>query len=85
MSPTIIEANGARLNRGQRRRLIRQLKQVMDDDGDHCGICRAAFTSNCNSYGGIDADGRAVMVGDCCQPRLRYELARGIYLQHRRV
>jgi hypothetical protein len=58
----------------------REIRRLMERDGDHCSICRARFTHNCRTFGGDTIAGDTVLVGECCVERLDSICTTGLYL-----
>jgi hypothetical protein len=67
------------LSRQQRRRLERDIRKHIEKDGDHCSVCRAPFTHNSRTYGGVNAMGATALVGECCKSELQCIVATTIY------
>ena len=61
------------------RRVERQLREIMQKDGDNCSICRADFAHNRKTFGGLTAGGIAALVGECCASKLRDTLIAGVF------
>jgi hypothetical protein len=68
------------MSRQQRRRAETQIRKLIETDGDNCSICRAPFQNNHRTYGGITANGKTAVVGDCCYNHLDHLYTSGIYL-----
>lgn len=66
-----------------RRRVERQIKELMKDDGDRCSSCGTPFPHNSRSFGGITAGGDAALVGECCQNKLKEIVLSGLYIDQR--
>ena len=69
------------LSRQRRRYLDRELKKLIEGDGDCCGICHAALVHNCKTFYGVYA-GALVLAGECCgSSKLECVVASGVYTQ----
>ena len=69
----------AGLNRHARRRLDREIRKVIEQDGDHCSLCRAPLVHNCKTFYGVAFNGAVVCVGECCVGQLQTILASGVF------
>jgi hypothetical protein len=68
------------MNRAERRRIDREIKKVIQSDGDNCNICRRPFQHNEKTFYGRSTAGTAVVLGECCLPRLEYGVGQGLYV-----
>lgn len=68
------------MDRGERRRLDRELQRLVKKDGDRCTACHGDFPHNSKTYYGR-AGGRAAIVGDCCRLKLSVEVGTGLYVK----
>jgi hypothetical protein len=68
------------MSRQHRRRVERQIRKLIETDGDNCSICRSPFRHNHRTYGGITAAGAAAVVADCCVKRLASVHTVGIFI-----
>ncbi len=68
------------MNRSARRQLDRDLRKLMNTDGDRCSICLIEFLHNAKTFYGR-AEGRAAVVGECCRPNLAVEVGAGFYVK----
>jgi hypothetical protein len=74
------------MNRRERRR-ARAMMGVVDDaierimttDGDCCSLCRAPFSHNSRTFGGVTGGGVIALVGECCASRLELQRVAGLY------
>lgn len=66
-----------------RRRVERQIADLMGRDGDRCSSCKAPFPHNSRTFGGITAGGDAALVGECCQRKLKEIVLSGLYVDQR--
>ena len=67
----------SRLSRQQRRRLNRALRKLFRHNV--CSFCGSSFKHNSHTAGGLDAQGNAVLAGECCISRVAKIFARGCY------
>ncbi len=67
-----------------RRRVEREIRELVRLDGDHCSLCRAPLEHNSRTYGGTTKVGKSVLAGDCCKGEVAVMVLSGIYL-HRDV
>jgi hypothetical protein len=58
----------------------RLIEEIMERDGDHCSLCRVAFTYLDHTYGGMTYNKEPALVGACCAPKLKKIFGGGIYL-----
>lgn len=68
------------MNRSARRQLDRDLRKLMATDGDRCSLCQVDFPHNSKTFYGR-AEGRAVIAGECCRPKLALEVGSGLYVK----
>lgn len=69
------------LPRQQRRRIDRELDKLIQRDV--CSLCDAPFKHNSRTAPGLDAQGNAAVVGECCFNRLSQFFAIGFYSNRR--
>ena len=62
------------------RRVEREIKAIMRNDGDHCSICRKPFQHNSSTTGGTTKAGRSVLAGECCEAQVHHVILRGMFL-----
>ncbi len=62
------------------RRVERELREIMRQDGDNCSICRAPFMHNTRTYGGVTKVGEAVLVSECCRAKVVETILGGLFL-----
>jgi hypothetical protein len=63
-----------------RRRVERELRNIMRQNGDHCSLCRARLQHNSPTYGGILKGGASALTGVCCRTRIEIVVLEGLYL-----
>jgi len=68
------------MNRSARRRVQRQLQQIMKNAGDNCSICGKALPHNSKTFGGITADGMTALAGECCERKISEVILSGLYV-----
>lgn len=68
------------MNRSERRRYEKEFPKALKKAGDNCGICRKPLQHNSRTFGGVLADGRAALAGECCQNQLDVVMGSGIYI-----
>jgi hypothetical protein len=66
-----------------RRRVERQIKELMRVDGDRCSSCKTPFPHNSRTFGGVKAGGEAALVGECCRRELKEGILAGVYVDQR--
>jgi hypothetical protein len=69
------------LPRQQRRRVNRQLRELMDRDV--CSICSKALKHNSSTTYGLDTHGNVCVAGECCRGQVAITFGRGFF-SHRR-
>lgn len=52
----------------------------MTADGDNCSSCRKPLAHNSRTFGGVNAIGTSLLVGECCQDVLKETVLSGLYL-----
>src|SRR5216684_2156650 len=65
-----------------RRRVEREIQDLMKADGDACSLCKAPFPHNSRTFGGVTGGGVPALVGDCCQSKLREVVLSGVYVHN---
>jgi hypothetical protein len=65
------------VSREDRRRFEREFKKL--PKGDNCNMCGKAFPHNSRTFGGLAADGKTVLAGECCSHRLTVMVS-GLYM-----
>lgn len=63
-----------------RRRLEREIREIMRTDGDNCSLCRRPLEFNDRTFGGVTRTGDACLVGECCASKLRVTILGGVFL-----
>ena len=63
-----------------RRRVEREIRKIMREDGDHCSLCRSRLEHNSRTFGGIVKVGTSVLTGECCRERVEIVILGGLYL-----
>jgi hypothetical protein len=63
-----------------RRRVEREIREIMREDGEHCSICRSPLQHNSKTYGGVLKAGDSVLTGECCKGRITEMVLEGLYL-----
>ena len=63
-----------------RRRVEREIRDIMRRDGDHCSLCRREFAPNDRTFGGVTSTGEAALVGSCCEKRLSVCILQGLFM-----
>lgn len=63
-----------------RRRVEREIRAIMKQDGDHCSSCRKPLAHNSRTFGGVNAAGTTLLVGECCQRLLKETILSGLYV-----
>jgi len=63
-----------------RRRVEREIRAMMERDGDHCSVCRAPLPHNSRTFGGVLRGGEPALAGECCRAGLTVTILQGIYL-----
>jgi hypothetical protein len=63
-----------------RRRVEREIREIMRQNGDHCSICGAPLEHNTRTFGGTVKDGTTVLTGDCCRKRIATIVLEGLFL-----
>ena len=63
-----------------RRRIEREVREIMRIDGDRCSLCGRVFPHNSRTFGGITPVGRAALVGGCCEMKLGHTILSGLYV-----
>jgi hypothetical protein len=58
------------MNEPRVQNIHRQLMMIMQNDGDHCSICKKEFVDR-NIYGGVTVSGAVELVGECCVHHLK--------------
>ena len=53
------------------KKIHRKLAKIMQDDGDHCTMCRTEFPARSITFGGVTKSGSVEYVGDCCRRKLK--------------
>ncbi|MDR7155249.1 hypothetical protein J2W40_002071 [Sphingobium xenophagum] len=66
-----------------RRRVEREIREIMREDGEHCSICRALFEHNSRTYGGTTKVGKSVLAGECCKIKVANVVLCGLYFDTR--
>jgi hypothetical protein len=66
-----------------RKRVERQITELMRRDGDRCSSCKAPFPHNSRTFGGVTVGGDAALVGECCQGKLKEMVLSGLYVDQR--
>jgi len=66
-----------------RRRIERQITELMKADGDRCSSCKTPFPDNSRTFGGITAGGDSALVGECCHRKLKDTILSGVYVDQR--
>jgi hypothetical protein len=66
-----------------RKRVERQITELMRRDGDRCSSCKAPFPHNSRTFGGVTVGGDAALVGECCRGKLRETILSGLYVDQR--
>lgn len=66
------------MSRQDRRRFEKEFKKL--PKGDECMVCGKAFPHNSKTFGGLTADGKTVLAGECCSHRLATVMVSGLYL-----
>jgi hypothetical protein len=69
------------LSRQQRRRVNRQLRELIDRDV--CSICSKALKHNSSTAYGLDTQGNVCVAGECCIDRLVVTFGRGFFSTRR--
>ncbi|MEE4183740.1 hypothetical protein [Pseudomonas viridiflava] len=81
MSVSFVPTRGFyEMNRSERRRYEKEFSKVLKKAGDNCGICRKPLRHNSRTFGGVLADGRAALAGECCQTHLDVVMGSGVYI-----
>ncbi len=70
------------MNRGERRKIDRAVKRLMETRGDNCTLCSREFQHNEKTFGGILDSGEVHLVGNCCSQKLARVVGMGLYLRH---
>ena len=68
------------MNRSERRAFEKKLQALLRTDGDHCTGCRRSLIHNEPLAYGALRDGRPAVVGNCCEHRLSFGFAKGVYV-----
>jgi hypothetical protein len=68
------------MNRGERRRVGKELDKIMKKAPDNCTLCGAPFPHNSRTFGGAIANGKVHLVGQCCAARLAVVILQGVYM-----
>jgi hypothetical protein len=63
-----------------RRRVERQVRALMESNGDQCSICKKDLPHNTRIFGGVIAGGSVVQSGECCACKLKETVFTGIYV-----
>ena len=63
-----------------RRRVEREIRKIMREDGDHCSLCRSRLEHNSRTFGGTVKGGTSVLTGECCEERIEIVVLEGLYL-----
>jgi len=66
-----------------RRRIERQITELMKRDGDRCSICKAPLPHNSRTFGGVTSGGDAALAGECCGEKLKETVLSGLYVDQR--
>jgi len=64
-----------------RRRVEREVRKIMENQGDWCSICGTPFDHNSKTFGGVIAGGRAALAGECCKNKLKETILAGVYVR----
>ena len=59
-------------------RLNREIKALIEREGDHCSVCRSHLMHNERTYFGY-GDGVLMLTDNCCSSKLDHLVASGIY------
>lgn len=62
------------------RRVEREIRKIMREDGDHCSLCRSRLEHNSRTFGGTVKGGTRVLTGECCGGRIETVVLEGLYL-----
>jgi hypothetical protein len=65
-------------------KIHRAIAKLIEQDGDHCSICRAPLRHGGPTFGGLRADGTVADVGECCMTKLTQVLTAGLYFSKER-
>lgn len=66
-----------------RRRVEREISELMKADGDRCSVCKTEFPHNSRTFGGVMSGGGAALVGECCERKLKTTVLSGVYVDNR--
>lgn len=66
-----------------RRRVERQITELMKEDGDRCSACKTPFPHNSRTFGGVTEGGNVALVGECCHSKLKAVVLSGVYVDNR--
>lgn len=63
-----------------RRRVEREIREIMRKDGEHCSICGAPLQHNSHTFGGVTKTGNSVLTGECCKSKIATLVLSGLYV-----
>ncbi|WHU03665.1 hypothetical protein [Sphingomonas sp. NIBR02145] len=66
-----------------RRRVEREIRQIMQKDGERCSMCKAPLEHNSRTFGGTTKTGASVLTGECCKAKIATVILSGLYMDAR--
>lgn len=63
-----------------RRRVEREVHEIMERDGDNCSLCRKPMEHNSKTFGGTTKVGTSALVGECCERQLAEVVLMGVFV-----